>query len=288
MNIGSLDDVESITKHVQGKSNLYNDFYKNNGISNQVTLSDIIDVAEADKLGALLDKASKVQAQNKSTSLVHGEQHVKNVLLLSNYIGKRDGLSEEYMNILQEAAIYHDVMHERAGDPNHAKKGANWYYNNVNKNKDVAFLIAAHESAVGDLDKLISELFEQGIEPERKAQLIRCAQILQDADRLDILRYNIENPDGQKFDPNRLNNTQNASLIKAVIELNTRQAIKSGYLHTKDGKVCKKSVTADRFVTDKDLQTCYRETTPEEREVTARELSQRINQIDLVQDRSEK
>ena len=137
------------------------------------------------------------------------------------------------------------------------------------------------------MEELMSKLFTQGIDPERKAQLIKCAHILQDADRLDILRYNIENPDGQKFDPNRLNNTQNASLIKAVIELNTRQAIESGYLHMEDGKVCKKRVTTDRFVIDKDLQECYKATTPKEREVVARTLSQRMNQIDLVQDISE-
>ena len=52
--------------------------------------------------------------------------------------------------------------------------------------------------------------------------------------------------------------------------------------------VCEKSHTAGRFVTDKDLQTCYRDTTPEEREAVARELTQRINQIDLVQDISGK
>ena len=288
MHIGSLDDIELVTKHVQGKSNFYNSFYKDNKISEQVTLSDIIDVAEEDKLGTLLDKASEVQAQNKSTSPVHGVQHIKNVLLLSNYIGKRDGLSQEYMSILQEAAIYHDVMHERAGDPNHAKQGANWYYNNVSKNKEVAFLIAAHESNGEDFEELISEIFKRGIKPEKKAQLIKCAQILQDADRLDVLRYNLENPEGQRFDANRLNNTQNASLIKAVIELNIRQALESGCLHIKNGMVCEKSHTAGRFVTDKDLQTCYRDTTPEEREAVARELTQRINQIDLVQDISGK
>ena len=287
MKIGSLEDIEAIIKHAQGKSNFYNEFYKNNGISKQVTLKDIINEAEIDKLGTLLDRVSEVQTQNKFTLPVYEVQHVKNVLLLSNFIGKRDGLKKEYISILQEAAIFHDVMHEKTGDPNHAKKRANWYYKNVNRNKEVAFLIAAHEAKASDIDKLISGIFKQGIDPEKKAQLIKCAQILQDAARLDTLRDNIENPEGQGFNANILNNTQNASLIEAVIELNTRQAVNSGYLHIEDDRVCKNSVTADRLVTDKDLQECYKITTPEEREFVARILSQRINQIALTQDSSE-
>lgn len=56
-----------------------------------------------------------------------------------------------------------------------------------------------------------------------------------DADRLDI---DIENPEHQRFQVGRLNDSQNAELISAVIELNTRQAINKGYLQIKDGKVC--------------------------------------------------
>lgn len=61
---------------------------------------------------------------------------------------------------------------------------------------------------------------------------------MQDADRLDILRYDIENPEFQRFQVGKLNNSQNAELISAVIELNTRQSINKGYLQIKDGKVC--------------------------------------------------
>ena len=115
----------------------------------------------------------------------------------------------------------------------------------------------------------------------------KCAKILQDADRLDMLRYDIENPKCQRFDANRLNNTQNASLIEAVIELNTRQAIDSGYLHIADDRVYRSNGTADGLVTEKDLQECYKATTPEERENVARILGQRMNQIDLTQDISQ-
>jgi len=57
---------------------------------------------------------------------------------------------------------------------------------------------------------------------------------LQDADRLDMLRYDIEKDNWQRFNPEKLNNPENAKLISAVIELNTRQALETGYLQKED------------------------------------------------------
>ena len=88
------------------------------------------------------------------------------------------------------------------------------------------------------------------ITEQRKAELIRCAEILQDADRLDILRYDIENPRYQRFLSGRLNNLQSVELIAAVIELNTRQAINKGYLQIKEDEVQlkRKARTGEKIV----------------------------------------
>ena len=84
------------------------------------------------------------------------------------------------------------------------------------------------------------------ISKQRKIELIKCAKILQDADRLDILRYDIGDPNGQRFKTYRLNDSRNTSLISAVIELNTRQALKTGYLQASDDRISVNRKTKDR------------------------------------------
>ena len=76
--------------------------------------------------------------------------------------------------------------------------------------------------------------------------MIKCAKILQDVDRLDILRYDIENANGQRFKPNRLNDSKNESMISAVIELNTRQALKTGYLQASNDRISVNEKTTER------------------------------------------
>ena len=209
-----------------------------NNIRIQVSLNEII--KEAKGLEELFDKAESIQSQNHSTSPVHGVQHVKNVLLLSNYIGLKNGVSHEDLELIKEAAIYHDVLHEKSGDPKHAKAGAEWYIQNVNTslNKDeVAYLIEAHELKNEEQFSELALSRFSNIDEKRKEKLIKYAKILQDADRLDMLRYDIENPKTQRFDVARLNDLNNTELISAVIELNTKESITNGYLQVKDDKV---------------------------------------------------
>lgn len=231
--IDGLGNTEPVANHVQSKLKIYSN------IGRQVPLSSIVEYAK--ELDSLFDTVEDVQSQNHSTSKVHGIQHVKNVLLLSNYIGLMNGVSYQDLAIIREAAIYHDNSHEKPRDSSHAKIGANWYLQNVTSslNKDeVGYLIEAHElNGKQQFADLALSAFPN-ITEQRKAELIRCAEILQDADRLDILRYDIENPEFQRFQVSRLNNSQNTELISAVIELNTRQAINKGYLQIKNGKVC--------------------------------------------------
>ena len=231
--IGNLTYNLAVANHTKQKTA----FYSN--ISSQIPLSAVIEYSR--EIKPLFDKVEHVQSQNHSTSKVHGIQHVKNVLLLSNYLGLINGVSYKDLAIIREAAIYHDICHERPADPVHAKLGADWYLKNINSDlnkEEVAYLIEAHELAgKKQFNDLAQDIFPN-ISQKRKVELIRCAEILQDADRLDILRYDIENPEYQRFQLGRLNHSQSAELVSAVIELNTRQAINQGYLQIKDGKVC--------------------------------------------------
>ena len=230
--ITGVDGTETIGNHVKTKTGIHRN------IGSQIPLSSITEYAK--DMGELFTRVEDVQSQNTSTSKVHGIQHVKNVLLLSNYLGLMNGVSSHDLDIIREAAIYHDISHEQAGDSAHAKKGASWYLENaesvLDKN-EIAFLIEAHEvEGKKNIGDLVTSIFPD-ITEQRKAELIRCAEILQDADKLDILRYDIEKPNFQRFQPGRLNIKQSSELISAVIELNTRQAINKGFLSIQDGKI---------------------------------------------------
>ena len=196
---------------------------------------------QSDDIVDLFDKAKNVQSQNRSESRVHGVQHIRNVLLLSNYLGKQNGINGKDLEMLREAAIYHDICHQKSGDKEHAKQGADFYLEKVDNSdfnsqqkEEIAFLIEAHEiSGISDIEKVLNNKFSN-ISEERKKELISLATILQDADRLDMLRYDIKEKGWQRFDPNSLYNPENKKLISAVIELNTRQAIETGILHEED------------------------------------------------------
>lgn len=237
----------AVSNHVASKVKKYA------SIEKQIPLSSILE--EAKDIMPLFDKAREVQSQNHSKSKEHGVQHVKNVLLLANYLGKKNGVSKNDLALIREAAIYHDFKHKVAGKPgkDHARNGAIWYLENANSTlnkKEVAFLIAAHEAkGYRAIEAIISRRLPD-ISKQRKIELIKCAKILQDADRLDILRYDIEDPNGQRFKTYRLNDSRNTSLISAVIELNTRQALKTGRLQVLDDRISANKQTTDRRTFD--------------------------------------
>ena len=234
--IESSEENKAIYSRARNKASIYKDV----NLYEQISLKEIIE--QSKELDTLFKKADDVQSKNHSMSNKHGAQHIKNVLLISNYLGKRQGLQVGDLEILREAAIFHDICHEidkefylknkiSMPEDTHAKDGAEWYLQNndahINK-EEVAFLIEVHEE--DNLEEIINIKFPN-ITLKRKAELINMAHILQDADRLDILRYDIKDPYKQRFDPSRLNNPKNKELICAIIELNIRQEIEKGNLY---------------------------------------------------------
>lgn len=253
--ITDFEENDIINNRVQKKVSIYKK------LPSQIKLQTILE--ESQDILELFEKAEKVQSQNLSESPVHGVQHVKNVLLISNYLGKKNNISEQDIDILREAAIYHDICHKRSGNKEHAKEGADYYLQGVesklkqNEKEEVAFLIEAHE--IDGLEKIILNANRRfpNISDERKRELIVLVQILQDADRLDMLRYDIEKAYRQIFEPSKLNDSANAKLISAVIELNTRQALKTGYLRMEKINTGNMSENLLRLYLDK--KTTYQE-----------------------------
>ena len=102
---------------------------------------------------------------------------------------------------------------------------------------------------------------------------------MQDADRLDVLRYEIDKPDYQRFDIKKINDSKNLELIGAVLELNVRQSIKNGFLTIKDGRVIRK----ERKISVSDLQELYRETSPKDRKDKMKDIVELIKTAQNVE-----
>jgi len=224
----------AILGHVAQKMQIY----KN--LPEQVPLKSLMNI----DLSTPYNKVSEVFTSYRAFAKTHGAQHTKNVLLFANYLGAKKGIHPVDMEIINEAAVYHDLLHVKAGNVKHAEAGANWYLENgrddISKS-EVAFLIEAHEIGHKRYKALLDERFPD-ITETHKNLLIKCLEVLQDADKLDIFRYEIENPSWQRFDPTRLNDPQSAELMSASLELNVRQSLDSGYLQVKDGQIIKAKI----------------------------------------------
>lgn len=232
-------------------------------ISKHIELNELLKSAK--EIKSLFKKAEIVQSNNHSISDQHGVQHIKNVLLMANYIGRRENISEEDMAILREAAIFHDISYVIEGDPSHARFGSEWYLKNVNSTlnkEEVAFLIHAHEAlgkaAISDTLRIWHDNFN--IDEKRRLELIKLAMILQDADRLDVIRYDDPRDLGNlRFDPGRLNDKRNMDLMYAASELSILNKLENGEFVIKDGMLTRPQ--------------------PKKRNLTKKEIKKSVNEL---------
>ena len=231
-------------------------------INKHIELNELLKSAE--EIKSLFKKAEIVQSNNHSISDQHGVQHIKNVLLMANYIGRRENISEEDMAILREAVIFHDISYVIEGDSSHARVGSEWYLENVNSTlnkEEVAFLIHAHEavSKTDISDTLLKWYNNSNIDEKRRSELIKLAMILQDADRLDVIRYDTpRNLGNLRFDPRRLNNLKNMDLMYAASELSILNKLENREFVIKDGRLTRPQ-PKKRYLTKKEIEKSVKE-----------------------------
>ena len=91
--ITKYEENEKILTRVKKKTSIYEN------LEEQTTLQTILN--QSDDIVDLFDKAKNVQSQNRSESRVHGVQHIRNVLLLSNYLGKQNGINGKDLEMLR-------------------------------------------------------------------------------------------------------------------------------------------------------------------------------------------
>ena len=179
--------------------------YYNNFVSKSSPLAqnqiDLYDIMNTFKEKGLLGRFESEVRYLKSNDLYdinipeHNIDHVERVLFYSMYMGEELGLSSDQMNILIEAAKFHDSGRVNLQtDTNHAELSAvkalkelenNYSEEELNK---IAAVIEYHEA--GDTNADINRIFSKyNISNSDANDVYKIATILKDADALDRVRF---------------------------------------------------------------------------------------------------
>ena len=233
----SLDKIN--TNNVA--SNYYDNFIRK-GTDFDNKQIDINDVMLAFKEKGLLGKyeAEVRDLYNKNLYQIdipeHNVDHVERVLFYSMYMGEELGLEPWQMNILIEAAKYHDSGRiNLQTDTNHAELSAMKLIDDLEGKYDsedldiMAAVIEYHEA--GDSLDDINRIFNKyDISPTDVNDVYKIATILKDADALDRVRF----PNNLKTE--YLRNDLASQLVKSsyqIQELRAHENLSNDFLNNK-------------------------------------------------------
>lgn len=208
----------SVSNDYELKSNKY----KNYTSYKQLELSEIIDmINNSEDSDLLFDKIRSVRYDLLTGDKIHGIPHNEKVALFSFIMGIIYECNREELDILLEAAYYHDIGRtvERS-ETLHGKKSAEIYaaenlckYNR--KERIIRFIIEGHSLNDSDLNDLIKDYHLEEVE-EIAMKLIR---ILKDSDALDLVRLTINSPTS-KLNPDLLRNSVALNMLKLTHQIN--------------------------------------------------------------------
>lgn len=121
-------------------------------------------------------------------SIEHTKEHCARVLLLALIIGDKFGLSDEEMDALSMASMFHDSRRvDDWLDKGHGKRAAEYYKDYCNEHNIHFDIKAYYIMSYHDQDDAIG-LLEMEKLPEMKESCMLLYKIFKDADGLDRLR----------------------------------------------------------------------------------------------------
>lgn len=189
----NLDTLNSYNQSL----NYYNTFV-GNSLNAQI---DVYDMMKTLKDNNLLSRYEREVRYLRNNNIYyydipeHNVDHVERVLLYSMYMGQKLGLNNNQMDLLIEAAKFHDCgRKDLKTDVNHALISANQASNILGskyKTRDldiISAIIEYHESndSSSELNRIFSKYY---ISDENKNTVYNMACILKDADALDRVRF---------------------------------------------------------------------------------------------------
>ena len=166
----------------------------------------------------LKNKLESIKKQYLYKSYGHGLSHNEKVMLFSLYIARKENIENEYLDILLDGAIYHDIGRiNDIDDMSHGERGAIIVnniikYDNRENQEMLQFIIHAH--SVNDID--ILKILEKYKNINKKDIALKLAKILKDADALDRARLNEED----RLNPKYLRTNTSKTMLKFANQIN--------------------------------------------------------------------
>lgn len=162
---------------------------------NDTELAELIQtIKKSGKLGILQEIVSTVKEEYFISDRIHGINHNLRVMVLSAYIGIKEGLSDNELKLLLYSAVYHDIGRKgRFGkEKNHGSRSAELLEQNKNdllsdfNQEEIDYIKALCIVHSSDDARMYEIAKENGVRDI--TSFIKTAQILKDADALDRVR----------------------------------------------------------------------------------------------------
>ena len=183
------------------KKNIATKYYKNSQVkttSKQVDLFEVMEEAKANGILAkyeteIRDLRNSGAYANKNRLPEHGSEHVEDVLFWAMDIGKKEGISSGEMELLVEAAKFHDCARESVGAVHGFNSATdfdiNYGYNLNDRESSIVKSMIEYHAIPDNPDELTKIFNKYGVPIEDRASAEKLALILKDADALDRTRF---------------------------------------------------------------------------------------------------
>lgn len=201
-------------------------------LDSQLSSSDVIEALTDSRLSTpIVMYENEIKEENVNSRLkVHGQRHIKNVLLYSTLIGQSVVHDKHDLDLIMLSAKYHDIGRKNDAHEKHAEASAK---NAIEKLKNkyspedlaiISTIIEFHETPRNVTN--VNELFvamarKKGITDDQISKVRQMAEVLKDADALDRTRF----INKERLNPNFLQYDISKQLVKFASSLQETYAL---------------------------------------------------------------
>ena len=239
----------------------------------QLSSSDIVSfMNDSGLLASIIMYENEIKNEKVNNKLkVHGQRHIKNVLLYSALIGKNIVENSHDLDLIMLSAKYHDIGRKTDAHEEHSKSSAKIAFEKLRdkcSSEDLSIIstiIEFHEIPrnLQNIDEIFNNIAKKnGILENQITKVRQMAEVLRDADALDRTRF----INKARLNPNYLQYGISKQLIKFAASLQETYAIQD----------------LKEFQCDDDILTLLQNYTPQEILRTIRHSNKGILQISNV------
>lgn len=166
----------------------------------QLSASDVAtSLTDSNLLAKIVMHENEIKEENVNSRLkVHGQRHIKNVLLYSTIIGQYVVQDKHDLDLIMLSAKYHDIGRKTDAHEEHAELSAKIAIEKLSDKCSpedlsiISTIIQFHETPrnIHDVDELFKDMARKNGVPDNQISRVRqMAEVLKDADALDRTRF---------------------------------------------------------------------------------------------------